>query len=167
MSFTPPTAESTSHSARRQRLSSGATESARPSPPLPAESPTGGALLARKPAGVARRHRRWWPWGTLAFIVIVGLAGKSYFDAQELKTAATQERVTAEQVMQATAREIATTAEEIQQAHDRAAKADVRARELARNTARQMERIQLEMEAAVAEARREGEEQARKQLAPQ
>jgi hypothetical protein len=114
-----------------------------------------------------QRHRRWWPWGTLAFIVVAGLAGKSYFDAQELKTAATQERVTAEQVMQATAREIAATAEEIQQAHDRAAKADVRARELARNTARQMERIQLEMEAAVAEARREGEEQARKQLAPQ
>ena len=140
-------------------------------------------MSPREPTVIIVRRSGYWPVVGIVFAVIgAGLWGKLYLDAESVRTAAAQEKRTAEQAKETAEREISAAVEQVRrvselaarsevQAREQAARSDLQARELATANAREIERIRTEMEAArreaVAEARREAEEQTRKLLAPQ
>jgi hypothetical protein len=121
---------------------------------------------------VILRRRGYWPLVGIIFVLVgAGLAAKFYLDAEAVKSAAAQQQRSAEQVMEKAEREVAVAVEQVRRAFEQAAQADVKARESTTAIARETGRIRMEMEAArrdaVAQARREAEEETRKRLAPQ
>ena len=131
---------------------------------------------------VQQRSGNWPVVGIVFAVVGAGLAGKFYLDAEAVKMAAAQEKRIAQHTMEAAEREIARAVEIVRrsseqaarsdvQAREQAARSDGQARELAAAHAREIDRLRTEMDAArrdaVAQSRREAEEQTRKQLAPQ
>jgi hypothetical protein len=150
----------------------------------PDQSPLASAppsSVAYSPPATARRRGAGW----LIFLVVLvaaGIGGKYYFEADALKSAAVEERRTAEQVMQVADREIAAATAQVRKAVEQAAQSDVQAREAAKVNAREierirtenmkeMERIRAEMETtrreSVAKARREAEEEGLSRVTPQ
>jgi hypothetical protein len=160
---------------------------ARPQPvatSIPAETSISNSSAESKPSSidpaippcaptiVVRRRSGYWPVVGIIFVLIgAGLAGKFYVDAEAAKTAAAQQKRTAEQAMETARREIASAVEQVRRAFEQAAQSDVQARESATANALEIKRIRTEMETArldaVAQARREAEEETRKLLAPQ
>jgi hypothetical protein len=105
----------------------------------------------QEPVVIILRRRGYWPvLGLVLALMGAAIAGKFYFDAAALKSAAADEKAMA--------------AEQVRLAEERA-------RELAQAAAGEAERIRQEAEAArqaaVAQARREVEDQTRRQLAPE
>jgi hypothetical protein len=116
------------------------------------------------------RKRGYWPHAAIiAAILGAGIAAKFYLDADAVRTAAAREKRLAEEATEKAEREVAAAVQQVRFASQQAALADQRAREVAAATAKEVERVRTETEAArvkaTAQARRESDEHTRELIA--